>query len=79
MMDGIQTMLKFLLIFFNFVIFVSIFIFSEIKFSTFQIFQIQIYRIYRSGSRSGCIRNRRLGDCRRPKVHRTLRQGKSLN
>ena len=34
MMDGIQTMLKFLLIFFNFVIFVSIFIFSEIKFST---------------------------------------------
>ena len=26
MMDGIQTMLKFLLIFFNFVIFVSIFI-----------------------------------------------------
>ena len=31
------------------------------------------------GCRSGCIRNRRMGDCRRSEVHGTLRQGKSLN
>ena len=41
MMDGIQTMLKFLLIFFNFVIFVSIFIFSELKFSTIKVKYIE--------------------------------------
>lgn len=32
-----------------------------------------------SGCRSCCIRNRRLGNCGRSKVYRTLRQGKSFN
>ena len=72
MMDGIQTMLKFLLIFFNFIIFVSIA-------SRQNFYSVKSHSHIFPGCRSCCIRNRRLGNCGRSKVYRTLRQGKSFN
>ena len=48
---------------------------------------LRLNKVYKSmshianipGCGSCCIRNRRMGYCRRSKVHGTLRQGKSLN